>query len=300
LVSVIKAIVVASDFEFSVEVFDGAQFSFVKYIIFGVRRDLAEFLTAFDDQSFVLRYLPLFLPEIDELFDHDMLQKAPQNVVRGLVQAMLRSTEKTKLFPMFVRLLISVDGDFLISNLKSVLSALNNSILSDPDLVAVDHFGAVLFRLIDVCPDAKQFVSHFDCICLKMAASLFWAEEAREMAEAFFTRLFRTPLDFDCIFASLASLYTTINNTAHRYSALAEALMKLLGRKQVELRQIQMLASIMRPLMVIEEAECRGVAAEFLALLESWAQSCRPEWLPSVLALMTEFASPKLNRVHLR
>jgi hypothetical protein len=299
LVSVIKAIVVASDFEFSLEVFDGTKYSFLKYVVFGVRRNMAEFQAAFDDQSFIVGYLPSFLTEIAELFDRSALKKAPTKVVRGLLQAMLESPEKARLFPMFMALLVSVDGEFLIANLKSVLRALNSSILSDPDLVAADDFGTVLFRLIDVCPDAKQFVSHFDCICLKMAASLFWAEDAREIAEAFFTRLFGTTLDLDCIFASLASLYTTINNTPHRYSALAEALVRLLGRKQVELREVQTLASIMRPLMVMEEAECKRVAADFLALLENWAQSCRAEWLPAMLALMTEFASPRLNRVQL-
>jgi hypothetical protein len=250
----------------------------------------------------VVRQLPQLVPWLSPVFSHAILKAADASLVHCLIAGSLSALDSVSTiilaptFTLFVRLLVVCDSDFERENLRRIFVALNNAILTDPQLIAVPEFSPVLFRLLDLCRSPAQLCTAFDSICLKMAAALICdSSDGRASAALFFRRLFASA-DLDCVFSSLASVFAAADGTPERYSRIADVIVKNAATKAaIPAADLEVLAKIVRPLAVLND---RKVTAAFVKVLEAAvAGPCTGCDLDRVLALLAEFTSPWLGRM---
>ena len=316
LSAVLEAIVHKLDYKVNPAVLSeyvGTDYEFMKYYIITMLYEHdgtlhKELIRSFDNEEFVQTYLPRILVEISSIFDHRRLRNCDENVVNGLIVAVFRAFEAISVadievcFGLFLRLLLAAKDEFILTHLKKILVSMNNVILVEPNLITIPEFSNVLFRIIDLKPDPLIFVADFDAINLKMAAAILSdSQDARDCADLFFKKLFdpkASTLDYDGIFASLASLYTAYDKSPMRYIEMATSIVRVVGKwKKVNLEQIRVLGQIVRPLILLNDARCREEALIFVAELEKFAMTCDASVLETVLNLISEFASPEIMKI---
>jgi hypothetical protein len=304
LAGILKTIVSRSRISLQVlAAFPDTEYRFVRSIVLTIMCEndaqiLPEFAKCFDDNDFVGNYLPKVLSKVSGKFSIQFLKSVDENVRDGLLRALLILFESPELivlcFPLFLRVLSVCNSESILPKLKRILGSLNKSILANPQFLTLPQFPVIVFKLVQLCPSPPEFVAHFDCICLKMAASLLYQkQEAREIAERFFTVLFsKSDLQYDELFDGLARSYIAADRGPKRYAQLVESLIGIIDRRMsVKLEEIELMATITRPLLALRDPKGQKAVVGYVKLLEKWAKSCDDNLIPNAVALLAEFTA---------
>jgi hypothetical protein len=130
-----------------------------------------------------------------------------------------------------------------------------------------------------------------------MTSSLLSAQ-GRASAELFFRKLFGST-DLDCVFSSMASIFTAADGSPERYSRIAQKVIKnTAAHTSVSAADLTLLAKIVRPLALLNDRGGRKATTAFVKLLETSVVGMYfSDGLDLILELMAEFVSPYLGRM---
>jgi hypothetical protein len=232
------------------------------------------------------RFLPESLHQFCVTFSANEFDKANKRVTSRILSVMLGVIDKLSLdsvqvcFPVCLQLLLLCEKPFLVDNQARILKTFDGLILANPSLLSAPRFPEVLHMFTEAKPDPKLFVANFGILIVKLAASLFYDSlDARDLASGLLHRLFG-----DAIFPSLFSAYGRVD----KYLELADSVTRFVSRKaSVTLDDIELLASVFRPLLASADKRCRRAVSAFVAEVSQFA--AKAQSLDECLDLITEF-----------
>jgi hypothetical protein len=180
------------------------------------------------------------------------------------------------------------------TQLEKILTSFALIVAKDPGFFTVPDFSAALFRVIDVCPNPPDFVANFPAAFGTMAQWLIVSTDVRNVAELFFQRLFipgEAAVNFDCVFSSLASLYSATDRGPQRYVQLVNSVLGIAARKPaISIEEGAILATMVRPLLQFRDGRSREAIKKFVGTLGKMAVAVDGDAFEQILGWMTEFS----------
>jgi hypothetical protein len=101
-------------------------------------------------------------------------------------------------------------------------------------------------------------------------------------------------VELPLVFSSLMSLYFGIEKSSAGYIAMATSLLETLGRRgSAKKDELELLGSVVEPMLAVGDSACSTASASFLRFLKRVAQSGDDESAEVAMGLMVHFATPK-------